>query len=237
MTDKNKDFEISVILPCRNERNTVGLCVKKLKNLLKEHDLTGEIIVVDNDSEDGSGKVASDMGAKVVRMKRPGYGYAIRAGLKASHGRALIISDCDTTYDMGQVIDLYKILENGACDMVIGNRFKGGFEPGAMSIIHKCGVRFLSWLGRLRFKTDVYDFHCGLRGMTRNACSKMKFRTGGMEFATEMIALASINGLETKQVPVRLRKCCYPRKSKLRTVRDGLRHLILIITYQTEKGR
>ena len=234
MTDKKTGKDISVVLPCRNERNTVGLCIKELESLLKEHNLRGEIIVADNASEDGSGEIAGKLGATVVKVKRPGYGYAIRAGLKAAQGRHLLICDCDMTYDPAQVLEAYDILKKTNSDMVIGDRFKGGFEPGAMSFVHKCGVRFLSWLGRKRFGSDVYDFHCGLRGLTSDAYKRLCFRTGGMEFASEMIALAQVNVLSVTQLPVRLRKCRYQRKSKLRTVRDGLRHLRVILFYQTE---
>jgi len=120
------------------------------------------------------------------------------------------------------------MLSSGQWDMVIGNRFAGGMEKGSMPLSHKWGVHFLSWLGRKRLNTKIYDFHCGLRGLTRAAAEKLEFHTSGMEFATEMIAVAVSSGLSVGQVPVVLRRCTLERKSKLRTLRDGLRHLVYI---------
>jgi len=120
------------------------------------------------------------------------------------------------------------MLSSGQWDMVIGNRFAGGMEKGSMPLSHKWGVHFLSWLGRKRLNTKIYDFHCGLRGLTRAAAEKLEFHTSGMEFATEMIAVAVGSGLSVGQVPVVLRRCTLARKSKLRTLRDGLRHLVYI---------
>ena len=125
--------------------------------------------------------------------------------------------------------EMYGLLERGECDMVIGNRYIGGLKKGAMSFSHRWGVRFLSYCGRKRFHTDVYDFHCGLRGLSRKAAEKIQLHTDGMEFATEMIAEAAKKRLRIRQVPVILQKCEYPRTSKLRTVRDGFRHLGYII--------
>ena len=152
-----------------------------------------------------------------------------RTGIAASRGKVLIIADCDTTYDFLYMEALYKPLDEGICDMVIGNRYAGGIGQGAMPISHKLGVRFLSWCGRLRFHTDIYDFHCGLRGLTRKAAEQLTFHRNGMEFATEMIAEGVRHNLRLIQVPVTLRRCERERKSKLRTIPDGFRHLMYII--------
>ena len=216
-------------MPCRNEEATIGFCVDEAGAFLEKYRLKGEVLVVDNGSVDASARLAEQHGARVITENRPGYGNAIRAGLAASAGNVVIIGDCDTTYDFLHLEEMYRLLAEGECDMVIGNRYAGGMEPGSMSWSHRWGVRFLSWCARARFHTEVYDFHCGLRGLSRSAIEELAFHTGGMEFATEMIAEAAAHGLRISQVPVTLRRCEYGRESKLRTVRDGLRHLGYII--------
>lgn len=216
-------------MPCRNEEATIGFCVDEAGAFLEKYRLKGEVLVVDNGSVDASARLAEQHGARVITENRPGYGNAIRAGLAASAGNVVIIGDCDTTYDFLHLEEMYRLLAEGECDMVIGNRYAGGMEPGSMSWSHRWGVRFLSWCARARFHTEVYDFHCGLRGLSRSAIEELAFHTGGMEFATEMIAEAAAHRLRISQVPVTLRRCEYGRESKLRTVRDGLRHLGYII--------
>lgn len=222
---EDQKLELSVIMPCLNEERTVGYCVDEARQFMDEHYINGEVIVVDNGSEDASATVALEHGAKVITEKRKGYGSTIRTGIANSTGKVLIIGDADTTYDFGHLEEMYEPLANGSFDMVIGNRYAGGFEKGTMPWTHKWGVKFLSYCGRKRFGVEVYDFHCGLRAVTRQAVEQLSFHTEGMEFATEMIAEAARKNLRIKQVPVHLRKCEYARKSKLRTIRDGFRHL------------
>ncbi|MGN0317530.1 MAG: glycosyltransferase family 2 protein [Lachnospira sp.] len=222
--EEKESLDLSVIMPCLNEESTVGHCIDEALEYFRKNNIDGEVIVVDNNSVDTSSDVATEHGARVIREIHPGYGSAIRAGLAASRGRILIIGDCDTTYDFLHLEQIYNPLADENCDMVIGNRYAGGIEKGAMPLSHRIGVRFLSFCGRIRFHTDVYDFHCGLRGLSRKAAEKLELRTDGMEFATEMIAQGAGNNMRIKQVPVYLSKCEYNRKSKLRTVRDGLRH-------------
>ena len=226
---EKEGLELSIVMPCRNEEATIGFCVDEAGAFLEKHRLKGEVLVVDNGSVDASAELAERHGARVITESRPGYGNAIRAGLAASAGNVVIIGDCDTTYDFLHLEEMYRLLAEGECDVVIGNRYAGDMEPGSMSWSHRWGVRFLSWCARVRFHTEVYDFHCGLRGLSRSAIEELTFHTGGMEFATEMIAEAAAHGLRISQVPVALRKCEYGRESKLRTVRDGLRHLGYII--------
>lgn len=221
--------DLSVILPCRNEENTVEKCVEEVYSFFHQNQINGEVLVVDNASTDASMEKALACGARLVREERLGYGSTLRTGIAHSRGRVIIMGDCDTTYDFLHMHEMYQLLFEGQCDMVIGNRFEGGLEPGSMSWIHQLGVRFLSFLGRKCFHCEVKDFHCGMRGMTRKAAEKLMFHTDGMEFATEMIAEAVKNELRIMQVPVFLRKCNYNRKSKLRTIRDGLRHLVYMI--------
>ena len=226
---EKEGLELSIVMPCRNEEATIGFCVDEAGAFLEKYRLKGEVLVVDNGSVDASARLAEQHGARVITENCPGYGNAIRAGLAASAGNVVIIGDCDTTYDFLHLEEMYRLLAEGECDMVIGNRYAGGMEPGSMSWSHRWGVRFLSWCARARFHTEVYDFHCGLRGLSRSAIEELAFHTGGMEFATEMIAEAAAHRLRISQVPVTLRRCEYGRESKLRTVRDGLRHLGYII--------
>ena len=224
-----ESYELSVILPCLNEEQTVGLCVEEAEGFFRKYQVKGEVLVVDNGSTDRSAVAAFSKGARVLQEPKKGYGNAICAGIRYSRGKVLIIADCDMTYDLRHLEKMYEMLRTGDCDMVIGNRYVGGMEPGSMSLSHKWGVRMLSFCARKRFRTDVYDFHCGLRGMTREAAGRLEFHTGGMEFATEMIAQAARQGLVIGQVPVRLRRCTWERTSKLRTVKDGFRHMRYIL--------
>lgn len=216
---------LSILMPCRDEAAAVGQCVDDARAFLDRKNLNGEIVVVDNGSVDGSADVAASHGARVIFESRPGYGAALRKGLKECLGRVIIFGDCDTTYDFTRLDEIYALLSSGAFDVVIGDRFAGGVERGAMPLSHRVGVRMLSVLGRLKTGTEIRDFHCGLRGLTREAACSLDFRTEGMEFASEMIALAAKRGLRIGQVPVLLRRCEKKRKSKLRAIPDGLRHL------------
>ena len=224
---ENKD--LSIVMPCLNEEKTVGKCIDDAFDFIFENHLKGEVIVVDNGSTDASVKIAVKHGAKVIPERRRGYGRAVRTGLINSSGKVVIMGDCDTTYDLYRIHDLYKMLSSGNYDVVIGDRFAGGIEKNAMPFSHKLGAGVLSFIAGRVFKTDVRDFHCGLRGFTREALLKMTLRTTGMEFATETVAEAVRQNLCIGQLPVRLRRCRCDRRSKLRAVRDGMRHLRFIL--------
>lgn len=225
---EKESLNLTILMPCLNEAATVGISVREAAAFLEKNRICGEILVVDNGSTDGSANLAESCGARVIPQPEKGYGNALRAGIAHSRGKVIILGDCDTTYDFLHLEELYAMLSFGQWDMVIGNRFAGGMEKGSMPWSHKWGVRFLSWLGRRKIHTDIYDFHCGLRGLTRSAAERLEFHTEGMEFATEMIALAVKSDLRVGQTPVTLRRCTQARKSKLRTLRDGLRHLVYI---------
>lgn len=221
--------EVSIVMPCLNEEETVGACVDDARSWLEKSGTSGEILVIDNGCTDRSARVAEEHGARVIPESRGGYGYALRRGFAESRGRVILMGDCDTTYDFRNLDPLYRPLAENRYDMMIGDRMGGGLEKGAMSLAHRVGVRFLSALGRLRYHTKVRDFHCGLRGLTVEAVRRMEFRCGGMEFATEMIALAARSGMRIGQCPVILRRCRGKRKSKLRTLPDGFRHVRYIL--------
>ena len=223
---EKESIDLSIIMPCLNEGSTVGICVDKALSYINHKNIEGEVIVVDNGSDDASSDIASEHGASVITELIIGYGAAIRRGISGSRGKVIIIGDCDTTYDFSDLDRFYERLYNNECDIIIGNRFSGKIENGAMPLSHKLGVCFLSMLGRLKYKVKIMDFHSGLRGLTRQAAENMELSTNGMEFATEMIAEASRRGYIIDQTPITLRKCRYDRSSKLRTVRDGIRHLI-----------
>ena len=229
MERKHRGFDVSVVMPCRNEEAAVVACIMNARSFIEANSLTGEIIVADNASTDASAELARAEGVRVISVPKTGYGRALRAGIRAARGKVIIMGDCDTTYDFCDAKMLYKPLAEGTYDMMIGDRFAGGMEKGAMPLSHKLGVRVLSLLGRLRFNTDIHDFHCGLRGITKEASDRLRFRTTGMEFATEMIAIAAKKGLKIGQESVTLSKMRVKRRSKLHTIRDGCRHLSLII--------
>lgn len=226
---KKEKLDLSIIMPCRNEENAVAKAIQDAKYFLDKNSISGEILVVDNASTDKSASVARKNGARVVYEPLKGYGRAIRTGIAESEGKVLIIGDADTTYDFRRIGRMYKMLKSGRYDVVIGNRFAGPMEKGAMTMLHVVGVKFLSMAGRLRYHVKVRDFHCGLRGMTRNSAEKMKLKCDGMEFATELIGEAARMDLSIGETPVRLRRSKYDRESKLRTFRDGIRHLKYLI--------
>ncbi len=221
--------DLSIVMPCLNEEATVGRCVDDALAYLQGRSLRGEVIVADNGSTDASARIAQAHGARVIHESKRGYGFALRAGMAAAKGSVIILGDCDCTYDFLRLDDFYEPLARGECDMMVGDRFAGGIDPGAMPLSHRIGVKALSWLGRLRYRTGVRDFHCGLRGITAQAAHALPFQTGGMEFATEMIALAARAGLRISQCPTKLYTCGSPRRSKLRTLPDGFRHLRYIL--------
>ena len=222
-------LDLTILMPCLNEAGAVGLCVRDALRFLAGGGLAGEVLVVDNGSDDGSAAEAARAGARVIHEARPGYGRALRTGLAESRGRVILMGDSDTTYDFLRMEGLWRPLAEGSCDLMIGDRLHGGMEKGAMSLSHRIGVRALSALARHRFHCEVRDFHCGLRGITRAAAEKLDFQCDGMEFATEMIARAAKAGMRIGQAPVPLRRSRVKRQPKIRTFRDGWRHLRYIL--------
>lgn len=233
--DKGQAKLISIVLPCYNEEGTVEHCVKEAKEAVimclgEDRADLGEVIVVDNASADRSAEIAAASGARVVREGDRGYGNALRRGIAEAEGNVIMMADCDTTYVFKDFVRMYHMLSDEGYDMVIGDRFAGDMEKGAMPLSHHIGVRFLSWIAGKRFHSDVRDFHCGIRGMTKEAAHRVVYDTEGMEFATEMIAKAAKAGLRIGQMPAGLNRSIIPRKPKLKTIPDGFRHLKYIMT-------
>jgi len=223
--------EVSIVMPCLNEAETLAACIEKAHLAIKRGALAAEIIVADNGSTDGSQVIAKELGARVVTVDRKGYGSALIGGINAARGRFVIMGDADDSYDFTAIAPMLEKLRAGS-DLVVGNRFAGGIEPGAMPWSHRwVGNPVLSLISRLFFHTPVGDSHCGLRGFRKDAYERMKLRATGMEFASEMVIKASLKGMRIAEVPVKLRPDGRSRPPHLRTWRDGWRHLRFMLLF------
>ena len=223
--------ELSILMPCLNEAETLGTCIKKAQKYLTENDIAGEIIVADNGSTDGSQDIAKNMGARVIHVRQKGYGSALRGGILSATGQYVIMADADDSYDFSNLNPfLYKLRQG--YDLVMGNRFKGGIKRGAMPPLHKyLGNPVLTWIGKLFFASPCNDFHCGLRGFRRDAIEQLDLRTTGMEFASEMVVKATLNKMRITEVPTTLSPDGRSRPPHLNTWRDGWRHLRFLLLY------
>lgn len=225
------DVLVSAVMPCLNEEKTLGLCIEKIQHAFDELGIAGEVVVADNGSTDRSVEIAESLGARVVHEQRKGYGAALLAGISSARGRIVIMADADDSYDWAALGDFVRKIEEGY-DLVMGNRFKGGIEPGAMPPLHRyLGNPVLSSLARVMYRIPINDFHCGMRAFTREAFERMNVRTAGMEFATEMVVSAAHAGLRITEIPTRLYPDKRDRPPHLRSFRDGWRHLRFILTY------
>jgi glycosyl transferase family 2 len=222
-------LELTILMPCLNEAETVATCVRKARSFLERTGIAGEVLVADNGSSDGSNELARDAGARVVPIARRGYGSALLGGIEAAHGRFVIMADADDSYDFSQLDAFIEALRAGNT-LVIGHRFRGGIRPGAMPLLHRyLGNPVLSFAGRLFFSSGIGDFHCGLRGVERAAALKLSLRAPGMEFASEMIVKATLAGWRIAEVPTVLSPDGRSRPSHLRTWTDGWRHLRFLL--------
>jgi glycosyltransferase involved in cell wall biosynthesis len=221
--------ELSVVMPCLNEAETLGRCIEEAACALAEHGIHGEIIIADNGSTDGSPEIATKLGARVVPVSERGYGAALMGGFEAARGTYIVMGDADDSYDFGEIPRILGKLREGN-DLVQGCRLASGggqVASGAMPFLHRWwGNPMFSWMARHWFKAPIHDVHCGLRGFSRRAWRELDQRCTGMEFASEMIIKASLMGLRIAEVPVVL----HPdgrtlRRPHLRTFRDGWRHL------------
>lgn len=225
MTPPCNGNEVSVVMPCLNEAETLEICIRKAQRSLEENGVNGEVVVADNGSTDGSQGIAREHGARVVDVPEKGYGAALMGGIRAAHGTYVIMADADDSYALDDLGPFIRELRNGA-DLVMGNRFKGRIEDGAMPFLHKyLGNPVLSLTGRVLFKTGIGDFHCGMRGFRRDAILDLGLSTPGMEFASEMVVRASLSHLDIREVPTTLKPDGRSRAPHLRTWRDGWRHL------------
>lgn len=224
------DVELSVVLPCLNEAETVAVCVRKAVANLAELGVVGEVIVADNGSTDGSQELARQAGARVVHIPIRGYGAAIMGGIHAARGTYVLMADSDDSYDLGNLGPFVESLRAGN-ELVMGNRFAGGIEPGAMPFLHRFGNPVLSGIGKLFFRIPTNDFHCGIRAFDRARILELDLHTTGMEFASEVVVQASLAGLRIAEVPTTLSKDGRSRPPHLRTWRDGWRHLRFLLLY------
>ena len=227
----NDSCDLSVVLPCLNEGETLETCIRKAQKSIGDLDLDGEVVVADNGSTDGSQQIAKDLGARLLSVPERGYGAALRAGIGDARGRFVIMADADDSYALDALEPFVEGLRGGA-DLVMGNRFAGGIAPGAMPALHRyIGNPVLSRLGRLFFHVPIHDFHCGMRGFRRDRIMALGLRTRGMEFASEMIVRAALANLTITEVPTTLQPDGRSRAPHLNTWRDGWRHLRFLLAF------
>jgi len=224
-------LDLSIVMPCLNEAETIATCVRKAQRFLVENGIDGEVVIGDNGSRDGSQAIASSLGARVVHVQARGYGSALMGGILAARGKHIIMGDADDSYNFSDLTPFVDKLREGY-DLVMGNRFKGGIAPGAMPALHRyLGNPVLSAIGRVFFRSPCGDFHCGLRGFSKDAVIKLDLRTTGMEFASEMVVKATLQRMRITEVPTTLSTDGRSRKPHLRTWRDGWRHLRFLLLY------
>lgn len=229
MTDST--MELSIVMPCLNEAETVGACIQKAQGFLERSGILGEVVVSDNGSTDGSIDIAESMGARVINAPIRGYGGALIAGINGALGKFVIMGDADDSYDFSLLGDFVTALRAGD-ELVMGNRFAGGIEPGAMPPLHRyLGNPILSFIGQLFFPGTSNDFHCGLRGFDRKKMLSLGLTCPGMEFASEMVVKASLGGLRITEVPIKLHPDGRGRAPHLNSWRDGWRHLRFLLLF------
>lgn len=225
------EHELTIVMPCLNEAETLAVCIRKALGYLADSGVVGEVLVADNGSTDGSQQIARDLGARVVSIEAKGYGNALMGGIRAARGTYVIMGDADDSYDFSSLQPFVDKLRAGS-ELVMGNRFLGGIEPGAMPPLHKyLGNPILSGVGRLFFKTPIGDFHCGLRGFNRTSMLALGLTTTGMEFASELVVKSRLAGLRIAEVPTTLSKDGRSRPPHLRSWRDGWRHLRFLLIF------
>ena len=229
---QEEPLELSVVMPCLNEEETLATCIRKAQRAIADANIAGEVIVADNGSTDRSIEIAEQLGARVVRVNAKGYGNALMGGIAASRGQFIVMGDADDSYDFGHIPRFVEQLRRGS-DLVMGNRFRGGIQKGAMPPLHQYfGNPALTRLGRLFFRNrNVGDFYCGLRGFRKQAYERMGLRTTGMEFATEMVVKATLLKMRVDEVPTTLSPDGRSRPPHLRTWRDGWRTLRFFLLY------
>lgn len=231
MADLTDSCELTILMPCLNEAETLEACIVKARGYLARSGVRGEIVIADNGSTDGSQAIAERNGARVVAVPVKGYGAALIAGIEAARGRYVIMGDSDDSYDFNRLESFVEKLREGY-ELVMGNRFKGGIAPGAMPPLHRyLGNPVLTFIGRLFFKSACRDFHCGLRGFRRDSILALDLQAPGMEFASEMVVKATLQKLEITEVPTTLSPDGRSRPPHLKSWRDGWRHLRFLLLF------
>lgn len=234
MKNQKIEIELTILMPCLNESETLATCIKKAQKFLKNHKINGEILIADNGSTDDSVKIAQKLKARVINVPKKGYGNALIAGNKAAHGQYIIMGDADDSYDFTALIPFVKKLRVGY-DIVMGNRFAGGIKTGAMPALHRyLGNPVLSTLGKIFYHSRINDFHCGLRAYSKKAILSLNLETPGMEYASEMVVKAAIHGLKITEVPTILYKDGRSHPSHLNSWSDGWRHLQFLLLYSPD---
>jgi glycosyltransferase involved in cell wall biosynthesis len=230
-SDVEQVCDLSVVLPCLDEAETLATCITKAQRAMKELAVDGEVIVADNGSADGSQEIARRLGARVIDVPVKGYGSALLSGIAAARSEFVVMADADDSYDLSDLEPFVDALRGGA-ELVMGNRFLGGIEPGAMPTLNRyVGNPILTRLGRLLFRSPSGDFHCGMRAFRRSSILSLGLRTAGMEFASEMVVRATLAKLRIVEVPVSLSPDGRTRAPHLRPWRDGWRHLRFLFLY------
>lgn len=224
-------IEVSIVMPCLNEAATLATCIRKAQTAIARDGLAAEIIIADNGSTDASPTIARALGARLVEVTERGYGAALQSGIAAARGRYVVMADADDSYDLTSIGTFIKQLRGGS-DLVMGNRFRGGIDQGAMRWSHRViGNPILTAVGRIFFGVPIGDFHCGLRAFRKDAYERMDLRSKGMEFASEMVIKARLKGMRIEELPTVLHKDGRNRPSHLRTWRDGWRHLRFMLLF------
>lgn len=231
MPTSTESIELSIVMPCLNEAETLAVCIDKARRYLARSGVVGEVIIADNGSTDGSQDIALAHGARVVNVPAKGYGSALMGGIEAARGDYVIMGDADDSYDFSRLDPFVERLRAGD-ELVMGNRFRGGIAEGAMPPLHKyLGNPVLSWIGRVLFRSPIGDFHCGLRGFNRQSILDLHLQTTGMEFASEVVVKSTLGGLRVSEVPTTLDKDGRSRPPHLRSWRDGWRHLRFLLIF------
>ena len=231
MQPNAEQIELTILMPCLNEAETLATCIKKASSFLAGHNISGEVLIADNGSTDGSQKIAQNLEARVVDIPVRGYGAALIGGCNAAYGKYVIMGDADDSYDFTNLMPFVERLRAGD-DLVMGNRFMGGIAKGAMPPLHRyLGNPVLSGLGKAFFKSPIGDFHCGLRGYNTKRMRDLDLQTIGMEYASEMVVQATVNGYKVSEVPTTLSRDGRSRPPHLRSWRDGWRHLKFLLMH------
>jgi glycosyltransferase involved in cell wall biosynthesis len=227
-------IELTILMPCLNEAETIARCIEKAKVGIQKSGVRGEILIADNGSTDGSQAIAEKLGARIIAVKEKGYGNALRGGIKAAAGKWILMGDADDSYDFSEADRFVKKFQEGF-DLVMGCRLPiggGTILPGAMPWKNRwIGNPILSFIGRLFFKCPAHDFHAGLRAFTKDALEKMELQTTGMEFASEMVIKATLKKFKIAEVPITLHKDGRSRPPHLKPWRDGWRHLRFMLLF------